>query len=116
MIELGLYAIGAFLIYILFLPLVGAAIGVLIYAGLPYLAGLVMASIAHKVLQGSFFDMGAYCWMFGVLWAVLLVHTRQIFNKALELRHAWFEGHYLAAATILLLGRPYRKRKRAMVS
>ncbi|MDH3997710.1 MAG: hypothetical protein OET90_02620 [Desulfuromonadales bacterium] len=114
MIETILYVLGAFCIYILLLPLLGVAVGLLVYVGLPYLAGIVMAGITYKILHGSFFEMGASYWLFGVVWAVLLVRMRQIFSKILELKHRWFEGHYLAASTIFLMGRPYRKLKKSM--
>ena len=116
MLETTLYVLGAFCIYILLLPLLGVVVGLLAYVGLPYLAGIAMASITHKVFNGSFFEMGAYYWLFGIVWAILLVHMRQIYNKVLELKHEWFEGHYLAASTILLMGRPYRKLKKTTAS
>ena len=115
MFELGLYAFGAFFLYMLLLPLIGAIIGVLVYMGTPYLAGIAFASILHKTLHGSFFELGAF-WIVAIVWTILLVHMRQIYKKVLELEHAWHEGHYMAAATVLLMGHPYRKAKKALVS
>lgn len=113
MIEFGLYVIGMFLFYILVLPLVGILLGSVVYLGLPYLAGVALACIAHKVFHGSFLDLGAF-WLLAFTWSVALVHTRQLHKKVLELEHSWHEGHYLAATTLLLMGNPYRKMKRLM--
>lgn len=115
MFELGLYIVGAFLLYILLFPLLGMAIGGLIYCGTPYLAGIALASITHKIFHGSFFDLGAF-WVVAFLWAALLVHIRQICKKALELDLSWHEGHYIAATNILLMGRPYRKARRVLAA
>ena len=115
MFEFGLYIIGGFLLYLLLLPLIGMAIGGILYIGVPYSVGIVLASITHKLFHGSFVDLGAF-WIVAIIWAVLLVHIRTIYNKILELEHAWHQGHYLAATTILLMGHPYRKAKKALVS
>ena len=115
MFELGLYAFGAFFLYILLLPLIGAIIGAIAYLGTPYIAGIAFASVLHKALVGSFFELGAF-WIVAIVWAILLVYMRQIYNKVLELEHAWYEGHYTAATAVLLMGHPYRKAKKALAS
>jgi len=113
MIEIILYIFGAFFICMFGFPLLGVVIGFVVM-GLPYLAGIVLACITHNIFYGSFLDMGAYYWLFGIVWAVLLVHARQIYKK--EMKPEWHEGHYLAAPHVLLMRRPYRKQKKAMVS
>ena len=115
MFEFGLYVLGAFLLFTLILPLIGAVIGVLIYIGLPYFGGIIIASIFYKLSYGSFLDMGAF-WGVAILWAILLVSIRHILSKVLEYELAWHEGHYLAATTIVLMGSPYRKRKSALTA
>jgi len=82
--------------------------------GLPYLAGIVLACITHNIFYGSFLDMGAYYWLFGIVWAVLSVLARRIYKN--EKKPEWHAGHYLAASNVLLMRRPYRKQKKAMVS
>jgi len=113
MIEIILYVFGAFCICLFGFPLLGVVIGFVVM-GLPYLAGIVFACITHNIFYGSVLDMGASYWLFGIVWAVLLVHARQSYKK--EMKSAWHEGHYLAASNVLLMRRPYRKQKKAMVS
>lgn len=115
MFDFGMYLVGAFLLYILLLPLFGMIVGGILYVGAPYLAGVAIASITHKYFHGSFCDLGAF-WLVAVLWTALLLHIRSIYKKALEFEHSWHEGHYLAATTILMMGHPYRKAKRTMAS
>lgn len=115
MFEAGFYALGAFFLYILLLPLIGAIIGAIAYLGTPYLAGIALASGLHKTLVSSFFELGAF-WIFAIVWAILLVYMRQIYNKDLELEHAWHESHYMAATAVLLMGHPYRKAKESLAS
>lgn len=115
MLESLAYVLCAFLFFVLLLPLAGMIIGAVLYVGLPYLAGIAVACVAHKLFHGSFFDLGAF-WLLALLWAVVVVHMRQIYQKMLELEHAWHEGHYLAATTIVMMGQPYRKKKKAMAS
>ena len=112
MIEFGMYVLFAFFLFVVVLPLTGAILGVTALISLPYLMGVAVACVAHKVFHGSFFDMGAF-WLIALAWGVAIVHTRQIYKKILELEHSWHEGHYLAATTILLMGKPYRKIKKA---
>ena len=113
MIEFGMYVLFAFFLFVVVLPLTGAILGVTALMGLPYLMGVAVACVAHKVFHGSYFDLGAF-WILALVWSILLVNVRQIYKKTLELEHAWHEGHYLAATTILLMGHPYRKLKRTM--
>ena len=114
MIEFGMYVLFAFFLFVVFLPLAGAVVGVAAYIVLPYLIGIAVACVAHKVFHGSYIDLGAF-WILALVWSVLLVNVRKIFQKTLELEHAWHEGHYLAATTILLMGHPYRKMKKATI-
>ncbi len=115
MFEFGLYVLGAFFLYVLLLPLAGALVGFVIYMGLPYLMGVAMASIGHKVFHGSYFDIGSF-WLIVLAWSVGIVLIRQIHKKILGLDYSWHEGHYLAATGILLLGRPYRKARRTIAN
>jgi hypothetical protein len=112
MFEFGLYAVFMFFFYLLLLPLFGFLIGVAVYVGTPYLAGVALACVAHKVFHGSFFDLGVF-WFVALAWSVAIVHMRQILKTVLEIEHSWHEGHYLAATNVLLMGKPYRKLKRA---
>jgi hypothetical protein len=112
MFEFGVYVLCAFLLFVVLLPLMGAIVGIVAYMGLPYLAGVAFACAAHKIFHGSYFDLGAF-WILALIWVVLLVYVRQVCKKALELESTWHEGHYLAASTILLMGHPYRKIKKA---
>ena len=111
MFEFGLYVLFAFLLFVVVLPLMGSVLGIATYMSLPYLAGVAVACVAHKLFHGSYFDLGAF-WLLALIWSILLVNIRQIYRKTLELEHAWHEGHYLAASTILLMGHPYRKMKK----
>ena len=115
MIEFGMYVLFAFFLFAVFLPLAGAILGVMALMTLPYLVGVAVACVAHKVFHGAYFDLGAF-WILALIWSILLVNVRQIYKKTLELEHAWHEGHFLAATTILLIGHPYRKMKRARIN
>ena len=115
MIEFGMYVFFAFFLFVVVLPLAGAILGVTALMSIPYLMGVAVACVAHKVFHGSYFDLGVF-WILALVWSVLLVNVRQIYKKTLELEHAWHEGHYLAATTILLMGHPYRKMKKARIN
>lgn len=115
MIEIVLCIIGAFVLYAVLLPLIGAFIGVAIHAGFPYLMGIVIASIIHKVFHGSYVNLELF-WIFALAWSVILFQVRKFYKKSLELDYSWHEGHFQAAKIILFMGLPYRKAKRATVS
>ena len=114
MIEFGLYVIFVFFLYVVVLPLTGAIVGVTAFMSFPYLIGIAVACVAHKVFHGSYFDLGSF-WILALIWSILLVNVRQIYKKIHELEYTCHEGHYLADTTILLMGHPYRKMKKATI-
>jgi len=104
------FVIGAFLLYLVVLPILGMLIGTVLYLGLPYaFGGIVAAMVFVKILA---LPMG---WVFTLflagIWACLVGYSRAK-NRAFSAQPlAWHEGHFGGAFTVLTMGLPYQARK-----
>jgi|GEM_PF-799638 len=104
------FVVGAFLLYLVILPLLGMLVGTLLYLGLPYaFGGIVSVMIFVKILA---LPMG---WVFALfsagIWACLVAYARVKNQTFSEQPLAWHEGHFAGAFSVLALGLPYFARK-----
>lgn len=100
-----LAVVGAFLLFAVFLPLAGVAVGLFCYYGLPYLfGGLVMLMLL--VLAGVKFLLTGWFWVIAVIWASAVLVVKMLFRKLGEEIE-----HYRAAHATLMFGAPYRRRR-----
>ena len=105
MLGYGIYVLGAFSLYVLILPLVGIILGTLLYVGLPYIAGIAVAGMGNIFVYGSFFYLGVF-WVLALIWVVGVALMRQASKKILQFAPAWYEGHGLAAKSVIMMGHP----------
>lgn len=100
--EYILWVVGAFLLYLVVLPLAGAFLGFVFIALLPYLAGVGLAWCLVYLL--GFGVTSAWLWIFASIWAVTVFAARKrLIARGSELR--WHEGHYEAARVALMVKR-----------
>jgi len=105
-----LVVLSAFFVFAVLLPLLGIVIGLFCYYVLPYLfGGLVM--LALLLLVGVKFLMTWWVWVLSVFWAAAVWLIKVLFrNLGEEIEH------YRAAHVTLLLGAPYRRRRKELRS
>ena len=98
--EFILAVVGAFVFYLVVLPLFGWLVGFIFRVFLPYLSlGLIVC-----VLKAN-----SSWYLLAALWILALIYIRRQALKRNE--YHWTEGHYEAARTILTFG--YADRRRA---
>jgi hypothetical protein len=102
MIESMVWVVGAFLLYLVVFPLVGALVGFMMISLMPYLAGAGLIWCVMNLL--GYGAATFWMWMFGSLWAVtVFVARKRLISAGTSLR--WHEGHYKAACTTLAFKR-----------
>lgn len=102
MIELLMWVAGAFLLYLVVFPLVGALVGFMIITLLPYLAGAGLVWCVMNLL--GYGAATVWIWLFASLWAVTVFAARKrLISAGTSL--SWHEGHYKAACSTLLFKR-----------
>lgn len=99
--EYVLGPIGAFLLFLVGLPLIGLAIGITMRVVLPYALGPVMV-----VLMVNLLGMEMAWWapavqvILSLIWICSILHVRQSLGK-IKGGVPWYEGHFFGAATIV---------------
>jgi len=99
--------VGAFLLYVLLLPLIGIAVGFVARVIAPYVVG----SVVGFALTGTLF--GGSQWLFvviSVLWMVAVWYSRSCLKKLCG-SLAWYEGHYFGALNTLTFSRSLQLRR-----
>jgi len=109
--EIIFWAIGAFFLYLVVLPLVGFAITFGLKVFFPYALGSIAAYWA--VSPGGVTTPEAVAIaMIGSVWLAVLWKGRSIAKSLEAISNQWDNGHYWSLGNTLLLGAPLRKAKR----
>lgn len=96
--------IGAFVLFAVILPLFGVVVGLFCYYVLPYLFG-GLVTLGLLMISGVKIVLMAWVWLVAVLWAWAVYFVKMKFRKIGDEIE-----HHRAAHTVLLCGRPYRRR------
>lgn len=97
--ELIAAVVGAFFLFLLGFPLIGACVGFFLLILFPYLFGGILIYLAMAQL---FTPTGAW-WEYALpllAWAILIFGTRQIDRRY----HAWHQGHWRAVLLAVTFG------------
>jgi hypothetical protein len=97
--EVVAAVIGAFVLFLVILPLFGAGIGLVLRVLTPYLFG---GGLIYLLMKSMFTHTGAW-WELTVplvAWGGLVLGTRLIDTR----RHAWHEGHWRAVMIAVTFG------------
>lgn len=107
-------SLGAFLLFLVGLPLVGLAIGISMRVVLPYVFGPVMTVFMVDLLgfDSAWWAVPAEI-LLSLIWICSILHVRQRLGK-IKGGVSWYEGHYFGAANIVTFAWPL-KRKRQQV-
>ena len=104
-------AMGAFLLFLVGLPLIGVAIGITMRVLLPYVVGPILA-----VLMVGIFGFDEAWWapavqiILSLIWIFSILHVRQRLG---EIRGGlrWWEGHFFGAANIMTFAWPLKRKR-----
>ncbi len=100
-----LSVVSAFLLFAVFLPLFGVALGLFCYYVLPYVFG-GLVSLGLLMFAGVKVLFALWVWLVALLWASAMWFVKMKFRKlGSEIEH------YRAAHVILLCGAPYRRKR-----
>ena len=113
--EFVLGSIGAFLLFLVGLPLVGLAIGSFMRVLLPYAIGPVVAVLMVNLLGFE------YAWwakpvqiILSLIWICSILHVRQRLGK-IKGGVCWYEGHFFGAANIVTFAWPLKRKRHAVL-
>jgi len=107
MFEMVLQSLAAMavatLIFTVAMPLLGFSIGLVFRVLLPY---LLVPALAYTLLHSGYPETSPALVLplLTLLWAVLVLGTRQALSRRSAQQLPWFQGHYRAAASLLSLG------------
>lgn len=103
-------SMGAFLLFLVGLPLVGLVIGLSVRVLVPYAVGPVAA-----VLAVNFFGFEAAWWsgpaeiLLSLIWVLSILHVRQRLGQ-IKGGVNWYEGHFFGAANIVTFAWPLKRK------
>lgn len=104
-------SMGAFLLFLVVLPLVGLAIGIAMRVLLPYVTGVVLAVLMVNILgfENAWWAETVQI-LLSLIWICSILHVRQSLRKIQGEVH-WYEGHFFGAANILTFARPLKRKR-----
>ncbi len=108
MVDFLLFAVSAFLLFAVVLPLFGVVLGVSAYYLLPYFFGGI-AILTFGLLTGTEILLTWWIWLPALLWAALVHLIRKRFRTL-----GFNIEHHHAAYVLLLAGIPYHRRKKQL--
>jgi hypothetical protein len=91
-----IWIVAAFALYIVVFPLVGFLIGFFIRTVVPYLFGTVALLIPVTEIIG----IGV-----ALLWAAVVLGSRQVLNRKNTKHYPWYEGHCQAISNLFSFAR-----------
>ena len=104
-------ALGAFLLFLVGLPLIGLVIGISMRVLLPYLVGPVLAVLMVNVLgfEAAWWAPAVQI-ILSLIWVFSILHVRQSLGR-IKGGVRWWEGHYFGAANIMTFAMPLKRKR-----